>query len=111
MEQATAGHSARQQQPETIRIKGFVVYDSCLGYRHTPWDPRIGDNTLGLIVVGEHEIEFAIPAGFNPVAAEVQALQAQVESEGRKFAHRVAELNDRIAKLQCIEMAPAGAAS
>jgi hypothetical protein len=55
------------------------------------------------MLVGVHEFEFAIPADFDPVAAQVKALNKELETLTEKHVSEVRRIKGRIAELLCIE--------
>lgn len=57
----------------------------------------------GYMKVCEHAFEVEIPDNFNPIAAQVESLNAQKTKLQNEFNARVREINDQIANLQCIE--------
>ena len=61
----------------------------------------------GYIAVGPVEFEYELPAGFNPIAAQVDALEKQRETLRKEFNARINQINDQISKLQCLEFSPA----
>lgn len=91
---------------ETIKIEGFIAkspYGS--GFTHIPVDM----SEHGYITVCPHTIEVPMPADFNPIAAEVAALNKKLDKENEEHADRVKLIKDRIANLLCIEYTPATA--
>ncbi|MDS1141744.1 hypothetical protein RE432_14985 [Pusillimonas sp. SM2304] len=57
----------------------------------------------GCVVVEPIEIEYEIPADFNRVAAEVAALDKQIEAVRGEFTAKLQDLSDKKAQLLCIE--------
>jgi hypothetical protein len=88
-------------------IKGIV---------HT--DMNTGDFTLfssdmskyDYVVVGPASFEYDVPADFNPVLAQVTALEKKLDTLSEEYQRNVAAIRGQISNLQCIENSP-GAAS
>lgn len=55
------------------------------------------------LMVGPHEFECEIPANFNPIAAEVAALEKELEKIGDQHMQAVCRIKEKISKLTCIE--------
>lgn len=55
--------------------------------------------------VGSQEIEIDIPDNYDPTAQKLAALQKEKEKAHQEFAEKVANINERISKLQAIEFA------
>tara|TARA_R110000772_G_scaffold125466_20_gene232229 strand:- start:2154 stop:2435 length:282 start_codon:yes stop_codon:yes gene_type:complete len=53
--------------------------------------------------VGEQEIEIEVPDNYDPTAQKLAALQKEKEKVQLEFAQKVADINDRISKLQALE--------
>jgi len=53
--------------------------------------------------VGEQEIEIEIPDNYDPTVQQIAALQDQKQKVADDFHKTVAEINERISKLQAIE--------
>jgi hypothetical protein len=60
----------------------------------------------GYLPIGAVSFEFEIPDSFNPVTAEIESLNIQKKAIEIAFHKRVAEINDRICNLQCLEFNP-----
>lgn len=60
----------------------------------------------GYVLVCPYEFAFEIPATFNPIAAQVSALEKQRDKVRSEFNMRIAQINDEISKLQCLEFSP-----
>lgn len=58
-------------------------------------------DSLGLYV-GPIEVTYDVPADWNPVAAEVATLEAQKKQALEDFQRTVAQINERLSKLQAI---------
>lgn len=56
-----------------------------------------------LTFVCQKDVEFEVPANYDPTAQKIAALEAEKERARIEFAKSVAEINDRITKLQALE--------
>ena len=89
----------------TIKINGFVHVDAAT---LTHSQPRFAffsfDATnSGYVPIGAHVIEFDPPVDWNPVAAGVAAINAQIDKEGDEHQARVRQLREQLSKLLAIE--------
>lgn len=99
----------------TVTQKLYVFlehgYDYENGDFEARWRPRIlcykGDDTDERIFVKEQMVTFESPDDFDPTAAQLAALESAKAEALRQYQERVAELNDRISKLQAITHEPA----
>ncbi len=57
----------------------------------------------GYILVGIHEFDYEIPAGFNPIAAQVDVLKKGLDTLQRDHDRKVANIKEQIQNLLCIE--------
>ena len=94
-----------------IKTVGFVFmehgkWSAKAGYQSgwTPvlWSCRVAD-TDARVFVSEQEFEVEVPEDFNPVPAQVAALEAQKLEALQKYQQAVAELNERLSKLLPLE--------
>ncbi len=53
--------------------------------------------------VGSKEMEIEIPDDYDPTAQKIAALQKEKEQAQTEFAQKVAQINERISKLQALE--------
>ena len=53
--------------------------------------------------VGSKEMEIEVPDHYDPTAQKIVALQKEKEKAQAEFAQKVAQINERISKLQAIE--------
>ena len=53
--------------------------------------------------VGQQEIEIDVPDDYDPTAQKLAALQKEKDKAQEEFARKVANINERISKLQAIE--------
>ena len=87
----------------TITIEGFIFKSPYGTYTHASCDMA----EHGYVLIGPHNIEFEIPADFNPVAAEVAALEKKLDTLNDEHQQKVAAIKSRIKDLQCIGYTPA----
>lgn len=93
----------------SIEIKGFITltkYEWC----ETPYysfidcenDPseNLSDNT---VVIAQHTINLAVPENLDIPALKLKKLLAQKEKVRAEFSKRLAEIEDSINKLTCLE--------
>jgi hypothetical protein len=82
------------------KIKGFVHMDKYSdGFVVYPFDMGSADYVL----VGPVEFEYDVPADFNPIAAEVAALNKQKDALADEYQKRSAAIQSRINDLLCLE--------
>lgn len=62
------------------------------------------------LLIGPAEFEFEVPDTFNPIVAQVSALEKQAVKLGDEYRRNAAMISDRISKLLCIENSPSVAA-
>jgi hypothetical protein len=85
-----------------IKIKGFIQKSPHReGFHFCASDM----SQYGYITVGEvdTEIDYDIPADWNPVAAEVAALNKHLQEISDEHHAKVRQIKGRIAELLCIE--------
>lgn len=86
-----------------MEIKGFIIArpDSI---QYSAMFAKESNSMLdyGYVVICEHTLTFEVPESFNPVAAQVSALESQREALKEKFYQRVEQINEEISKLQAI---------
>ena len=58
------------------------------------------------IFISEQKFTVDIPDDFDPIPGQVAALEAQKREALAEYQRTVAEINDRLSKLQAIEFAP-----
>ncbi|PZX29434.1 hypothetical protein C7416_104439 [Cupriavidus phytorum] len=93
---------------QTIEITGHIyaqrnAWDNSLNYTFFTFD---GMEEHGYLYVCPHKIVAEVPDSFNPVAAEVAALEKERENVRAELNARIKQINDRIANLTCIEHTP-----
>jgi len=93
-----------------ITIAGFIH-----AIRYTPHSKPIYGfaqcemQQHGYMTVMPYALEVDIPSDFNIAAAEIAALEAKRRAALDEYTSKVAEINDRISKLQAIECVSTGA--
>lgn len=88
---------------QTVEIAGFILESE---YEYTTWaQHEMSDR--GYTTIIPHTITFTVPADFNPVAAEIAAIEKKMDSMADEYHSKVAQLKERIANLLCIENSPA----
>ena len=95
---------------KTVTLKGFVhVRDDYTGTpTYTIFGTDMSSNKWAGLCCGPASFEYTIPDTFNPVAAESAALKARRRELADEFSRAVADINERLSKLQAIgyEAAP-----
>lgn len=84
----------------TEKVKVFVhrcTYDNQL----VAFSTKSGSECF--IFVGQTEIDYEIPADFNPVAAQVAALHRRLEAVSDEHMKVVQRIKNTLSELQCIE--------
>jgi len=99
-----------------IELKGWIwgkkeVYEREVKYMFFEGGGSNYFSEQGYFQVCEHTVEVELPETFNPVAAQVSALNAKKEAIQRQFTDRIREINDAISNLQCLTFDPSGTAS
>lgn len=88
-------------------IEGFVTYE-LYSWSKVPtiswstYDPTDADWTEA-VSVRAHSIEVEVPDDFNPIPQMVAGLEEQKRQERLKLAQKLAEIDEKISKLTCIE--------
>ena len=95
---------------QTIEITGHIYavkqsWSDEVVYQHGVFSPEFAPSTW--LHVCEHKIVAEMPATFNPVAAEVEAIERENEQLRAEFQRQINRNMDRLAKLQAIEYTPA----
>ena len=103
---------------KTIEIKGWIFVEpketwegSGLKYSFSPNDyekwAKEGDASFSKYTkVAEHTIVAEVRDDVDPTAAMIRSLEAEKEYLRKAFNGRVAQINDRIAKLQALTFDP-----
>jgi hypothetical protein len=69
------------------------------------WAHKAADSE-SRIFIREIAVEVEPPEDFNPVPAQVTALEAEKARALAEYQKSVAEINERLSKLLCIQMSP-----
>lgn len=88
----------------TYTIKGYITYDDSYGkpvIGFQTWVPS-KEYSPNPIVIREHTITVEVPADFDPREEQAKNLEEQKRILSGKFSAAVAEINDKISKLQAI---------
>ena len=67
------------------------------------WHTSSKEDTESAIFVRQIEVQIEAPDNFDPTASQVAALLREKERIGAEFAAKIAEVNERLSKLQAIE--------
>ena len=89
-----------------ITIKGFVHYrkeEEWTGYGNYRIFPYKSEYD-GAVYIAPCSVEVEIPDDFNPIPAQVAALEKEKRELQAKFAKELMDIDDRISKLTCITM-------
>jgi len=74
------------------------------------WEPDLWafktSDSENRVFVSEQTVEVDTPKDFDPVPKQVAALQAEKREAMAAYQEKVAEINERLSKLQAIEYAP-----
>lgn len=90
-----------------MKVKtALYVYHSQYSWQDQPeitaFTYRIDDNEHRTLV-GEQEVELHIPDDYDPSAQKIAALEKQKQKVMADYQKTVAEINNRISKLQALE--------
>ena len=88
-----------------IKINGFIHARKC------PYTDSIDYAFFAFkaddyVTVCDHQIEVSVPDDFNIEVGMIANLEASKEAATVQFHKRIAEINNEISKLQCLEMTP-----
>lgn len=78
---------------DVIKIPGFV-YSTPYGFL-----THAGADMPDWIPIGEHEIVFTVPEGFNAVAAAVEMVDKSIDKERAEHAEKMRKLAEKKAEL------------
>lgn len=90
-------------------IKGFIHFrgEARYGTDRYAFFSSEDMSECGYTKVMAHEFVVEIPDEFNPTAAQLDALEKTKTELSKEFNARIAQINDQISKLQCLEFTPA----
>lgn len=95
---------------KTVQIKGFVHYRK-FDYREGEEYSLHGCDMSGHpgfgLCVGEATFDYVVPAEFNPIKTELDAIEKLMANEEERHQRAMKAWRDRIANLLCIEYEPA----
>lgn len=70
------------------------------------WRPRVmhykGDDAEDRIFIREMPIEVEVPDDFDPIPKQVAAMEAEKRAALAEYQQKVAEINERLSKLQAL---------
>jgi hypothetical protein len=98
-------------QPSKHKLFVFMRFGYGPGtdYMRQEWYPQFfdckPDNTASLIFLEEREVAIDL-SNFNPVPAQLEALEVEKQEATRQFVETTAKINERISKLLAIEHTP-----
>lgn len=88
----------------------FMSYDWDDRYTERVWRPTIWRfkplDDAERVFIAEQVFTVEIPDNFDPVPAQVAALEAEKRQAMAEYQAKVADINERLSKLQAIEYAP-----
>lgn len=88
----------------------FMSYEWDDAYTEKAWRPTIWrfkpDDDADRVFIAERMFTVEIPDDFDPVPRQVAALEAQKREAMNAYLAKVADINERLSKLQAIEYAP-----
>lgn len=99
-----------------MTVNAFVFMEYDCDYHSDPmdfqkkWRPQIwslkASDNENRVFIERREVEIETPDDFDPVPQQVAALEKQKLEALATYQQAVAEINDRLSKLQAIEFAP-----
>ena len=86
-------------------IEGFITYNKfewndAAVISFCTWNPSEDEETA---IVGKHSFEVEVPDDFNPIPQQVAALEEKKRLARIKLAEELAELDEKMSKLLCLE--------
>lgn len=94
----------------TVTIKGFIHASVDKYMERFAFFMAEDMTNCGYVNVMPYQFDVEIPDDFNMVAAKVAGLETQREKLRDEFNRRIAQINEEISKLQCLEFDPQVAA-
>lgn len=90
---------------QTIEITGHIYavkqsWDNETRYEHGSFSPEYAPSHW--LHVCEHKIVVEMPATFNPVAAEIEAIERENEQLRAEFNRQIGRNMERLAKIQAL---------
>lgn len=87
---------------QTLEIKGFIMVSE-----HGFITFAVSEMPdYGYTTIMPHTITATVPTEFNPVAAEVSAIEKKLNAMASEYHSKAAQLKERIANLLCLENSP-----
>lgn len=87
---------------DVLTIEGFILLDQFCGVSFCGCELQ----QHGYTTIGAHAFTYAVPADYNPVAAEVAAIDKKLDQMADEYHGKVKQLNQRKQELLCIELSP-----
>lgn len=91
---------------QTIKAFLFMELDYTTDYSRREWRPTLWkcqvDDGEDRIFVKQVDVDVDVPDDFDPTGQQIAALEKEKQEMTRRFAERIADLNERISKLQAI---------
>jgi len=85
---------------KTVTIKAFVHADKYAAGGYTIYPVDMSNN--GMVCVGAVDVQYPIPAHYNPVTAEIAMLEKKLGAMADEYHGKTAQLKSRISDLQCL---------
>lgn len=98
----------------TQTVKGFMFMELEADWAHGDWDekwwPRWreykADEGPKRVFIGEMPVTFEVPDDFDPLPRQIAALEAEKREAMDKYQKAIADINERLSKLQAITYEP-----
>lgn len=91
---------------QEVKIHLFMSYELTKDYLGREWVPdlwavRVDENEKR-IYIGQQIVTVEVPDDFNPIPAQVAALEKEKDDALAKYRQSVADINERLSKLLAI---------
>ena len=100
----------KQQMQVFVYMEKHTRFDKQSYQCNEVWEPDLWafktSDSENRVFVSEQTVEVDTPKDFDPVPKQVAALQAEKREAMAAYQEKVAEINERLSKLQAIEYAP-----
>lgn len=91
-------------------VKGFMFMELDSNWAHDDWEekwlPRWKefkpDESAKRVFIREMAVEFDVPDDFDPLPRQIAALEAEKREAMAEYQRKVADINERLSKLQAI---------
>lgn len=93
----------------TAYVHMTYAFDYASGIYEKAWHPKVRSYKYEdeeNVFINQQEITVEIPDDFDPVPSQVAALEKQKLEALANYQQAVAEINDRLSKIQALEFAP-----